>query len=156
MGYGYYTREIDGVERRMGYNIPCLCDFPSCIVLIDRGLAYLCGQHPGETEFGCGRYFCGKHMGYRRYGRGKHAVRIQNCDRCRRGRPAYPMKAETDLAWSWGQLSEGLRQFDHLYQTVREVLATAEHKGLSSDVQEITLPRSELIVLRQMFKGIKA
>jgi hypothetical protein len=98
MGYGTYIREIDGVERECGYYWRALCDQPGCENVIDRGLAYLCGQGPGETEFGCGRYFCGDHMGYRTYGRGAAAEHVQNCKRCQRGRAPYPMKADIPQA----------------------------------------------------------
>ena len=92
MGYGYYTRTIDGVERHMGYAVVCECDHPRCHEKIDRGLDYLCGEDPGETEHGCGRYFCGKHRKtrtYRDYDRD-----VWNCGRCRRGQQPWPMKPD--------------------------------------------------------------
>lgn len=94
MGYGQYTRDIDGVERNLGYYVVARCDHPVCDKVIDRGLGYLCGRDPGETEVGCGRYFCGAHLGYRVYGRGKEAPMVQNCVRCRRGRKPFPMKPD--------------------------------------------------------------
>lgn len=72
----------------------CLCDFPKCNAVIDRGLAFVCGDSPGETEFGCGRYFCGDHMKGRTYGRGKDAEHKQVCGRCKRGERPWPMKPD--------------------------------------------------------------
>lgn len=94
MGYSYYTRKIDGVERHLGYGVRALCDHPSCGKIINRGLAYLCGQDPGETEYGCGRYFCEDHCGSRTYGRGKTSVTVRNCERCRRGLRPFTMKGD--------------------------------------------------------------
>lgn len=94
MGYGYYTESIDGVERHCGYGVQCVCDHPGCDKRIHRGLAYLCGQDPGEGSYGCGRYFCEEHLGYRTYGRGKDAETVRNCSRCQRGRAPFPMKPD--------------------------------------------------------------
>ncbi len=88
MGYGHYTRNIDGLERHLGYAVPCLCDHPGCEKRIDRGLAFLCGEEPGDGGgVGCGRYFCESHRsGYRR------GVRI--CSRCEHYRSPWPMKPD--------------------------------------------------------------
>lgn len=94
MGYGYYTVSIDGLERHAGYAVVCLCDHPDCSEEIDRGLSYVCGSEPGETERGCGRYFCGEHMKYRTYGRGKDAEDVQVCEECKARRKPWPMKPD--------------------------------------------------------------
>lgn len=63
MGYGRYTLP-DG--REAGYMVTATCDQPGCLVRIDRGLGYLCGQSPDghrdPSEPGCGRYFCDQHL----------------------------------------------------------------------------------------------
>lgn len=62
MGWGY--GEVDG--REVGYNVVATCDFPSCTVEIDRGLAWCCGtMHGGEN--GCGNYYCSAHLFYPRH-----------------------------------------------------------------------------------------
>lgn len=100
MGYGHYTREIDGLERHLGYAIICQCDHPGCIEEIDRGLGCLCGDEPGDCagEVGCGRYFCGNHLvGYRK----DHQI----CGRCKAYRKPWPMKPDLpnvfdDMQWN--------------------------------------------------------
>lgn len=94
MGYSHGVYTIDGVPRHIGYGWQCVCDEPGCDKRINRGMAYLCGEWPGETERGCGRYFCEDHRGYRRYGRGKDADLVQSCRRCQRGRAPVPMKPD--------------------------------------------------------------
>lgn len=98
MGYGYYTRTIDGLERHLGYGVKALCDHPDCNEEIDRGLGYLCGEDPGDgSENGCGRYFCGKHLWL---GGG-----VQQCQRCVDGLGPWPMKPDLpdaleDIRWN--------------------------------------------------------
>lgn len=95
MGYGYYTRTIDGLERHLGYGVKALCDHPDCDEVIDRGLGYLCGDEPGEgNEEGCGRYFCGAHGGGTKW-----------CERCAQGAAPWPMKPDLpdaleDIRWN--------------------------------------------------------
>lgn len=64
MGYGYY-RLPDG--REAGYGVQALCDSEYCFTRIDRGLGWLCGDHPDgwrdADEWGCGGYFCTEHDG---------------------------------------------------------------------------------------------
>lgn len=64
MGYARYLLP-DG--REAGYGVEAECDRPGCPRRIDRGLAYLCGQHPDghrdPSEPGCGYYFCPDHLG---------------------------------------------------------------------------------------------
>lgn len=62
MGYAYYVLP-DG--REAGYGVEAECDTADCIEKIDRGLGYLCGEHPAGhkavDEPGCGKYFCEQH-----------------------------------------------------------------------------------------------
>lgn len=62
MGYAYYLLP-DG--REAGYGVAAICDRDSCVVEIDRGLAWLCGRtpngHRSDEEWGCGDYYCGLH-----------------------------------------------------------------------------------------------
>ncbi|KEF04633.1 MULTISPECIES: hypothetical protein [Streptomyces] len=55
-----------------------MCEEPGCEKQIDRGLAYLCGETPGDDEYGCGGYFCGEHLYMAP--EGQHGER---CIRCR-------------------------------------------------------------------------
>jgi hypothetical protein len=59
MGYSYYVLP-DG--REAGYGVEATCDRDGCEEQIDRGLGFLCGQHPDghrtDGDPGCGRYFC--------------------------------------------------------------------------------------------------
>lgn len=59
MGYAHYVLP-DG--REAGYAVEDICNEPDCAEQIDRGLGYLCGQHPCGDEYGCGGYFCGRHL----------------------------------------------------------------------------------------------
>jgi len=63
MGYAYYevTRR-DGITIEAGYGVEAVCEEPGCTEEIDRGMAFLCGDEPGDPEFGCGGYFCGQHL----------------------------------------------------------------------------------------------
>jgi hypothetical protein len=46
-----------------GFDVRDICHNPGCDAGIDRGLAHLCGDRPGESsEFGCGRWFCLPHL----------------------------------------------------------------------------------------------
>lgn len=68
MGYGFYT-VADGMinERPGGYYVIATCDKRGCNEEINRGLAYLCGEHPhapDSDEAGCGKYFCEKDRGF--------------------------------------------------------------------------------------------
>jgi hypothetical protein len=74
MGYAHYVL-ADG--REAGYGVEATCDEDGCTEKIDRGMGYLCGDEPGEDEFGCGKYFCGRHL----YG-GPRASRGGQCKRC--------------------------------------------------------------------------
>lgn len=77
MGYGVYEDRAardHGVLRWAGYMVPAECDFPTCDVEIDRGLAYRCEnwmryewdrESEEESEFeeeGCGLSFCDAHQ----------------------------------------------------------------------------------------------
>src|SRR3954451_17828938 len=73
MGYAHYVL-ADG--REAGYGVEATCDEDGCTEKIDRGMGYLCGDEPGEDEFGCGKYFCGRHL----YG-GPRASRGGPCKR---------------------------------------------------------------------------
>lgn len=66
----------DEYGRPIGYAFQSQCDWPGCPEVIDRGLAYLCGDmHGGEDHKdgypACGRYFCYHHL---------HAM--QRCMKC--------------------------------------------------------------------------
>jgi hypothetical protein len=62
MGYASYTITRRGEEIEAGYAVPDICNKEGCSEEIDRGLAFLCGQHPGGDEYGCGGYFCYSHL----------------------------------------------------------------------------------------------
>ncbi|MCD9144359.1 hypothetical protein [Streptomyces albireticuli] len=62
MGYAYYTVRRKGEQIAAGYSVVAVCDESGCAEQIDRGLACLCGTHPGGDEYGCGGYFCGQHL----------------------------------------------------------------------------------------------
>ncbi|MFG3488539.1 hypothetical protein [Streptomyces sp. NPDC047972] len=62
MGYGSYTIQRNGETIDAGYGIDTTCEEPGCDADIDRGLAHLCGKHPGGDEHGCGGYYCAKHL----------------------------------------------------------------------------------------------
>jgi len=61
MGYAYY--EVNG--KPCGYSVDAICEHEGCEAKIDRGLAYACGDEPGEGSYYCAGYFCGKHLSYR-------------------------------------------------------------------------------------------
>src|SRR5262245_35196468 len=90
-------------RRDIGYGVPALCDHPDCKTVIDRGLAYVCGDEPYGGDRGCGLYFCGEHQV------GDH----QRCERCVKRRKAFTPKPDVPrwLRWklrddSWAQWRE--------------------------------------------------
>jgi len=76
MGYGSYT--IQG--KHCGYLVDATCEEDGCSEQIDRGLAYACGDNPGEFDDYCAGYFCAKHLYYSTGGRAEWQG--QRCDRC--------------------------------------------------------------------------
>lgn len=62
MGYALYEIIRNGETIEAGYSVETVCEEDGCIEQIDRGLAHLCGAHPGGDEYGCGGYYCGQHM----------------------------------------------------------------------------------------------
>lgn len=62
MGYMRYAITRNGEEIEAGYGVETVCEQDGCEEQIDRGLAYLCGETPGEDGYGCGGYFCGEHL----------------------------------------------------------------------------------------------
>jgi len=62
MGNAFYTVRRNGEEIEAGYSVTARCEEAGCAALIDRGLAYLCGETPGGDEHGCGGFFCGRHL----------------------------------------------------------------------------------------------
>jgi len=71
MGFGYYTVRgygtPDAPDRPAGYLVLATCDARGCGAPIDRGLGYLCGDHPHgpfDNAPGCGRYYCSDHLGW--------------------------------------------------------------------------------------------
>lgn len=63
MGWAF-GRNDEG--REVGYGLVANCDMEGCLAVIDRGLAYMCGNIITAVTFGghgpgCGRYFCAKH-----------------------------------------------------------------------------------------------
>lgn len=71
MGYAHYEIVRNGETIQAGYGVEAVCEEDGCKTKIDRGLAYLCGKHPGGDEHGCGGYYCEQHL----YG-------IDQCKRC--------------------------------------------------------------------------
>lgn len=66
MGWMHYRIWLSfwGQYIDAGYGVEDTCWEPGCTAEIDRGLSYLCGQHPGGDEYGCGGYFCSEHLYY--------------------------------------------------------------------------------------------
>jgi hypothetical protein len=62
MGYAHYEIIRNGRTIEAGYAVEAVCEEAGCKAKIDRGLAYLCGKHPGGDERGCGGYFCEQHL----------------------------------------------------------------------------------------------
>lgn len=63
MGWAY-GRNDEG--REVGYGLIACCDMPNCYTIIDRGMAYMCGNIITAVTFGgqgpgCGKYFCSEH-----------------------------------------------------------------------------------------------
>ena len=59
MGYASYDTPLG----EAGYAVEDVCHQDGCNEQIDRGLAFLCGDQPGEPcEIGCGRWFCADHL----------------------------------------------------------------------------------------------
>lgn len=81
-------------ERFIGYGVPALCDHPDCDKLIDRGLAYRCGE--GRVD-GCELYFCSDHLtGHVEEDDGAYSGWV--CSRCYYGGPPYDPKPDVP-AW---------------------------------------------------------
>ena len=59
MGWGF---GVNAEGREVGYTVQAECDETGCMVRIDRGLAYACGNMHDGGEWGCGLYFCGNHL----------------------------------------------------------------------------------------------
>lgn len=95
MGSAIYERR----GRDCGYGVPAECDHPKCTERIDRGLAHLCGDEPGDEQFGCGLYFCGVHLGYRTPRGLSHAITL--CPACWSYRPPYKPKPDVPEWIGW-------------------------------------------------------
>jgi len=61
MGYAFYKQVWNGEERDAGYSVEAECDYPGCHTIIDRGMAYMCGNNPHAPDYGCGGFFCEEH-----------------------------------------------------------------------------------------------
>jgi len=59
MGWG--NCGIDSQGRMIGYSFTAICDHPDCEKVIDRGLAYVCGDMHGEDIYSCEKYYCDDH-----------------------------------------------------------------------------------------------
>jgi len=59
MGWGTC---VNAGGRACGYMIEAKCDDPDCTAIINRGLAYVCGDMHDGGEKGCGKYFCYNHL----------------------------------------------------------------------------------------------
>lgn len=86
MGYeiGYDSR----FDRFVGYGVIAHCDHPGCKRVIDRGLAYVCGQNLYGGDEGCGLHFCEKHL---------YKGRENNnfiCERCIKKQKHFKLKPE--------------------------------------------------------------
>lgn len=57
MGWAF-GRDKNG--RDIGYGVDAKCDEPNCPTVIDRGLAYRCGDI--HADDGCGQFFCEMHL----------------------------------------------------------------------------------------------
>lgn len=87
-------------KRDVGYGVPAKCDHPDCPELIDRGLAYICGDWIGGGEHGCGLFFCESHLGFIVDERG-HLDGPQRCDRCLDGEDPYTPKPDVSEWINW-------------------------------------------------------
>lgn len=84
-------------KRDIGYGVPAICDHPSCVTKIDRGLAYVCAQQrPYGGENGCGLFFCYDHATH-----GKHL-----CLRCATGMEPFEAKPDV-IEWVRWKLTDG-------------------------------------------------
>lgn len=72
---GWSIGYMDG--RDVGYGVPCTCEYPDCKAIIDRGLAFKCGEW--RSDDGCGLYFCYKHLVYEEDSYGET---LQFCEPC--------------------------------------------------------------------------
>lgn len=52
----------DGSTIEAGYAVKAECDLPGCNAVINRGLAYRCGD--ANFDAGCGHFYCGDHHGF--------------------------------------------------------------------------------------------
>jgi hypothetical protein len=96
-------------QRDIGYGVPAYCDFPGCMVEIDRGLANVCcNQEPYGGEKGCGLYFCEKH----------HPYYLERCSRCANSRPPFKPTPDhpdwirhkaTDPSWAEWRTEQAVR-----------------------------------------------
>ena len=64
--YGYNPASKSYEHRPCGYMVPAVCDMPECENVIDRGLAWRCGEQASlgasqDEGRGCGAYVCGTH-----------------------------------------------------------------------------------------------
>lgn len=64
---GWASCGTDSQGRPIGYAHEGVCDEESCLELIDRGLAYACGDMHGTNDRQgnatcCDGYFCSKHL----------------------------------------------------------------------------------------------
>lgn len=78
-------------KRDVGYGVPAQCDKPGCQKMIDRGLAYCCGDEPGGGKHGCGLFFCGAHLYMTKRGK--------LCNRCFNYKPEYKHPKPDVLTW---------------------------------------------------------
>jgi hypothetical protein len=72
---------INSEGREVGYAIVATCDYKDqdgikCTSVIDRGLAYCCGDMHDGGDYGCGEYFCYDHLNITEKG--------QLCEECER------------------------------------------------------------------------
>lgn len=51
----------DSKGRDIGYGEVVECDYPGCKQVIDRGLAYACGDMHGASDISCEGHFCYNH-----------------------------------------------------------------------------------------------
>lgn len=49
-------------NRDVGFDVPGICDHPSCKNTIHRGVDHVCGGEPYGGELACGLYFCKDHL----------------------------------------------------------------------------------------------
>lgn len=78
MGWGNCGTNRNGVE--IGYAVEAECDEPGCTTMIDRGLAFICGEMHDDQRT-CAKYYCHDHQ-----------TLINRCKRCE----AIPNEDEED------------------------------------------------------------